>query len=95
MCCFFSSLLLFGPRLAILVGWLLPWGQLKILSAFDNRVIPLIGFIFFPWTTIMYVIVFPVSLFDWVWVGLAFAADLAGYAGGARSRNQVPGYHGS
>lgn len=95
MCCFFSSLLLLGPRLAILVGWLFPRGRLKIMFAFNSWIIPLIGWIFLPWTTLMYVIVFPVWGFDWIWIGMALLADLAGYAGGARSRNQVPGYTGS
>jgi len=44
----------------------------------------LLGSIFLPWTTLMYVIVAPMGVigFDWLWLGLAFIADLASYGGG-------------
>ena len=95
MCCFFTSLLFFGPRLAFLVYWLFPVGRLKIFTAFNTWIWPLLGLIFLPWTVLMYVIVFPVvGWFDWIFLGLALAADIAGYAGGFRQRGQVPGYTG-
>lgn len=92
MCCFFSALLFFGPRLAFLVYWLIPAGRLKIFVAFDTWIWPLLGLIFLPWTTLAYVIFFPIIGFDWLWVGLALLADIAGYAGGARNRRSIPGY---
>lgn len=94
MCCFFSTLLFFGPRLGFFVYWLFPAGRVRIFLAFNTWIWPLLGLIFLPWTTLMYVIVFPVIGIDWLWIGLAFAADLAGYLGGFRSRQQVPGYTG-
>jgi hypothetical protein len=84
----------FGPRLAFLVYWLIPAGQLRINLAFDTWIWPLLGLLLLPWTTLMYVIVFPVNEFDWVWVALAFIADLASYGGGAYNRRSVPGYYG-
>jgi hypothetical protein len=30
--------------------------------------------------------------FDWVWVGLAVAADIASYSANAYKRKSVPGY---
>ena len=95
MCCFFTTLLFFGPRLAFLIYWLLPFGRIKIFAAFNTWIWPLLGLIFLPWTTLMYVIIWtPGGLvaFDWVWLGLALAADIAGYVGGARNRQRVPGY---
>lgn len=82
MCCFFTALVLFGPRLAILVWWLV--NQARWTLAFDTWIWPLLGFIFAPWTTIMYMIVFPggVTGFDWIWLGLGILADLGSYAGG-------------
>lgn len=94
MCCFFASLLFFGPRLAFLVYWLFPAGQVKINLAFNTFFWPLLGLIFVPWTTLMYVIIFPIVSWDWLWLGLALLADIAGYAGGAYNRKQVPGYTG-
>jgi hypothetical protein len=94
MCCFFTSLLLFGPRLAFLIYWLIPIGRVRIFLAFDTWIWPLLGLIFLPWTILTYVLVFPVFGFDWLFLGLAFAADMAGYFGGFSSRRQVPGYRG-
>lgn len=92
MCCFFTSLVLFGPRLAILVWWLV--NQARWELAFDSFIWPLLGFIFAPWTTIMYVLVFPggVTGFDWVWIGLGVLADLGSYVGGGYgNRDRIPG----
>jgi hypothetical protein len=91
--CLFLSLLLFGPRIAILFWWLIEpvlWG-----ATFDTFIIPLLGFLFLPWTTLMYVLVAPLGLegLDWLWIALALAADVASYAGGAiGGRGRVPGY---
>lgn len=94
MCCFFASLFFFGPRLAFLVYWLFPAGQLKVNVAFNTFIWPLLGLIFLPWTTLMYVLVFPINSFDWLWLGLALLADIAGYVGGGYNRKKVPGYTG-
>jgi hypothetical protein len=64
-------------------------------ATFDTFLLPLLGFLFVPWTTLMYVIVFPGGIegFDWFWIGLALLADVASYAGGAYGgRGRVPGY---
>ncbi len=89
MCCFFASLFFFGPRLAFLVFWLIPYGRLKIATSFNTFIWPLLGLIFLPWTTLAYTIVYgPGGLtgFDWVWLAIAFLADLAGYSGAASRR---------
>lgn len=82
MCCVFTVLLFFGPRLAILVWWL--FDRLRFERAFDGFILALLGFIFLPWTTLMYLIIFPggVTGFDWIWLGLALLADIFSYAGG-------------
>lgn len=56
---------------------------------------PVLGIIFLPWTTIMFVLVSPLGVtgWDWLWLGLALAADIAWYAGGA-GRKQIPSYQG-
>jgi len=91
MCCFFASLLFVGPRLAFLVYWLLPFGRLKVYAAFNGWIIPLLGFIFLPWTILAYVIVFPVfGIFDFIIVGLGLMLDIMGYVGAYRNRQSVP-----
>ena len=83
MCCMFTALVLLGPRAGILIWWLVD--QARWALAFDTFVVPLLGFLFFPLTTLMYVAVFPggVDGFDYVWMGLAIVLDLSSYAGGA------------
>jgi hypothetical protein len=95
MCCFFTVLLFLGPRAGILIWWLID--RVRWELAFDNFIIPLLGFIFLPWTTLMYVIIFPggVTGFDWIWLGLGVLADIGMYAGGGYgNRNKAPGYSG-
>jgi hypothetical protein len=83
MCCVLAFLLLLGPRAAIVFWWLIEpqrWGL-----AFETIVWPVIGFVFVPWTTLMYVLVIPggVDGLDWLWLGLAFLIDLFSWSGGA------------
>ncbi|MFN2195349.1 MAG: hypothetical protein ACK2UW_04415, partial [Anaerolineales bacterium] len=86
MCCFFASLVFFGPRLAFLVYWLFPAGQVRINLVFNTFIWPLLGLIFLPWTTLMYVLIFPIAGFDWLWLGIALLLDIASYGGGAYNR---------
>ena len=92
MCCFFTALVLFGPRLAILVWWLI--NPVYINSAFNNWILPILGIIFLPWTLLMYLIVFPGGVvgFDWLIVGLGLFADIASYAGGGYGNRSRIGY---
>ena len=95
MCCFFMVLMFLGPRFAFLVVWLTRQGQALINMAFDTFIIPLLGLIFLPWTTLMITFVSGANGlvgFDWVWVGLAVAADIASYSASAYKRKTVPGY---
>ena len=94
MCCLLATLSLFGPRLAFLVYWLIPYGQLKITAAFNGWLVPLLGLIFLPWTTFVYTMVFPVFGFDWFWLGIAFLADLAAFAASAARRKDASFYRG-
>ena len=93
MCCFFTTLLFLGPRSAILIWWLVDTARWE--AAFSSFLWPLLGFIFVPWTTLMYVLVERggVTGFDWVWMGLAVLTDISMYAGGGYgNRDRVPGY---
>lgn len=92
MCCFFAALAFFGPRLAILIWWLVSPARFDL--AFDSFLIALLGFIFLPWTTIFYLIVFPGGIvgFDWLWLGIGVLFDISSYAGSTRQRRDVPYY---
>ena len=93
MCCFVTTLMLLGPRAAILIWWLIR--PLYYQVVFSTWIWPLIGLIFLPWMTLMYLIVAPGGIigFDWIWLGLGFLADLGTYAGGGYgNRERIPGY---
>jgi len=94
MCCFFTALVFFGPRLGFLVYWLI--APLKVSTALETFnlewLVGILGLIFAPWTLLMYVIVFPLTGFDWIWLGLGIAADIFSYVGAYHKRQQVPGY---
>jgi hypothetical protein len=87
-------LVFLGPRAGILIWWLI--NPVRWELAFNSFIWPFLGFIFLPWTTLMYVIVAPVggvTGFDWVWMGLAVLSDISMYAGGGfGNRKRVPGY---
>ncbi len=94
MCCIFALLAVMFPRLALLFLWLFtPLVTRAFHSAF---LIPLLGIIFLPFTTLMYVLVwvapFGVVGLAWFWVVLGFLIDLGSYAsGGYSNRRRVPG----
>ena len=92
MCCLLAALSMFGPRMAFLVYWLIPYGQVRIMAAFNGWVVPLLGLIFMPWTTFVYSMVFPVFGFDWFWMALAIVADLGAYGASAARRKDVNRY---
>jgi hypothetical protein len=95
MCCFFTTLFLFGPRLAILVWWIINPARFDLL--FNSVIWPILGIVFLPWTTLMYLIVgHPISGIDgldWLWLGLGLLFDISTHLGGGFSnRNRLPGY---
>jgi len=77
-----------GPRAGILIWWLLD--QTRWERAFDSFFWAFLGFIFLPWTTLMYVAVGLGGLrgFDWVWMAIAVMFDLGAYSGGAYSNRE-------
>ena len=101
MCCAFLILALLGPRIFGPIWWLIQPGRWE--AAFRNIfsgdlwwIWAVLGIVFLPWTTIMFVIVAPGGVvgFDWVWLGLMLVVDIASYSGGI-GRKRIPGYEGS
>ena len=70
-------------------------------AAFGSFILPCLGFLFLPFTTLMYVFLIQgvgsIQGLDWVWLFLAVILDLASIgAAGAANRNRIPaGYPGS
>jgi hypothetical protein len=50
------------------------------------------GFVLLPWSTLMYLTVYPGGIFgfEWVLIGLGIFADMAGYFGGYKNKNRMP-----
>ncbi len=89
MCCLAAVVLFLGPRAGVLLWWL--FARARWDSAFDSIVIPILGLIFLPWTTLAYVLVFPggLSALDWILVIVAILVDLGSYGGGYRNREKM------
>jgi hypothetical protein len=91
--CLFFILVFGGPRLGILFWWLLEPSRWS--AAFDTWVVPALGFVFLPWTTLMFVGVAPfgnVEGWDWGWLALAFIGDVLTITTGGWSNRQRIGY---
>jgi hypothetical protein len=83
----------FVPRLVFILMWII--GP-RVNAAFDSFIVPLLGVIFLPYTTIMYVLVWnPVTGiygWDWLWLGLGLWLDIMKWGRIAENRKNVPGY---
>jgi hypothetical protein len=94
VCCLFAVAALIGPRALYLVYWLVDpasWGR-----AFDNFLVPFLGFVFLPWTTIFYVFVFPfgIDTADWLLLFLGLLLDITSLSGGLfGNRDQMQRYY--
>jgi len=81
------------PRMALLIVWLAR--PRMVDAAFDTWVWPLLGILFLPFATLMYVILWQsggINGGDWFWVALAGLLDLGHLGAGYTQRRQVPGY---
>ena len=88
MPCLVALLALISPRLALFGVWLFS----DLLDrAYDDWIVPVVGFFLLPWTTLAYAVMWStgtneVTGFEWFVVALAFLADLGSYAGSGRRR---------
>jgi hypothetical protein len=78
--------LIFGPRLVMVVWWLLDMARWA--TTFDTPLLPILGFVLAPWTTIVYVLVAPEGLagIDLLCVAIAVLFDLGSLGGGEARR---------
>ena len=87
MGCVIALVAMGSPRLAFLLAWLLTE---RVTIAFENNVVPILGFIFLPWTILMWTLAYTpihgVTGIGWLVVGLAFLADIGSYFSGLGAR---------
>jgi len=85
--CLFALFAGLFPRIALIAIWLF---TNDVDRAFDTWLWPLLGVIFLPLTTLVYVIawspVVGVDGIEWFWVALAFLLDVGAIGGSARAR---------
>ena len=87
--CLVLLLMAMGPRVYLLGVWLL---TPRVHQAFDSIAIPVLGIIFLPWTTLIYVLVWEpsgVPEIGWLFVIFGFVFDVGSYLGSFRQRRTV------
>jgi hypothetical protein len=91
--CLLAFAAAFAPRVVLLFMWIV--GP-RVNAAFDNWIIPLLGIIVAPYTTIMYVLVWSpvtgVNGWDWIWIALGVMLDIMKWGQVVDKRKSVPGY---
>jgi hypothetical protein len=86
-------------RIMLLMVWFAR--PVMMNAAFSTFILPCLGFLFVPFTTLVYVFLIQgvgrIQGLDWLWLILAFIMDIASIgAAGAANRNRIPaGYPGS
>ncbi|HET7758945.1 MAG TPA: hypothetical protein VFK62_03405 [Gaiellaceae bacterium] len=91
MGCLVVLIALFSPRLALALTWIFtPW----VDRAFGPIIWPILGIIFLPLTTLLYVILWNtggrgVSGWEWIVVILAVFGDVAAHSVSAARRREV------
>ncbi len=85
----------FAPRVMLVLAWVFSdrwayvWG--------GDWIVPLLGVVFLPFTTIMFMLVWKpsgVEGWDWMWVILGLILDLMHWGQVIQNRRYVPGYPG-
>ena len=93
--CMLAFAISLAPRLVLLLAWIFSerwdvvWG--------GNWFWPLMGIIFLPYTTVMYILAWgPAGIqgWDWMWIILGLMLDIMKWAQIAANRKGIPGYPG-
>jgi hypothetical protein len=83
--CLIVLVALFSSRFALVLMWLFTD---RLSDAFDSTIGPVFGFIFIPWTTLMYALLWgshhTVEGFEWFLVAFAFLLDVGSWVGSAQ-----------
>jgi hypothetical protein len=88
MACLLAIFTGFFPRLGLLIVWIF---TNEVDQAYDTFILPLLGLIFLPLTTLVYALFYTpiggVEGIEWFWVVLAFLLDIGALGAGARARS--------
>jgi hypothetical protein len=93
MGCLFAIFSGMFPRLALFILWIAR--PVRIDAAFHTFLLPLLGIIFLPFATLIYVLLYTpgrgLTGWEWFWVGIAVLFDLGHWGAAASQRKQIPG----
>ncbi len=90
-CCLLSLAAFLSPRFVILFEWIFTD---RLTFAFDSWWMGFAGFLFLPWTTVMFSLAYApafdegVSGIGYLFVAFGLVLDIASYAGGGRTAQQ-------
>jgi hypothetical protein len=84
-----------SPRLALVLVWIF---TNFVDRAYDSFIVPFLGLLVLPWTTLIYSLAYAprvgVTGWGWFFVILGVLADLSSYGENARrNRERVPGWN--
>jgi len=96
MGCLFALFAGIFPRLGLFIVWIAR--PALVNAAFDTWIVPLLGIVFLPFATLIYVILYTpgigLSAWGWFWVVFAAVLDVGHWVASATQRRQIPGYRG-
>ncbi|MDR3572436.1 MAG: hypothetical protein P4L50_01125 [Anaerolineaceae bacterium] len=100
MCCLASIFLVFGSRLIVLIWWLLDKTRFQL--GFQTSSLPfnlgipawiwtLAGGLFLPWTTLVYIVIYPGGITgnNWLFLGVGLIIDLISHGSGLLHKHHV------
>lgn len=91
--CLLALLAGVAPRLVLILSWIFSDRWDRVWEG--ALLLPLLGIIFLPYTTVMYMLVWSpagISGFDWIWLGLGVLLDVMKWGMIGNNRRGVPGY---
>src|SRR3954451_10891553 len=92
MGCLFAIFAGLFPRLGVFIIWIAR--PALVDAAFSTFIWPLLGIIFLPFTTLIYIVVYTPGVgligWDWFWVFLALLFDIGQWVTSYSQRDQIP-----
>jgi hypothetical protein len=93
MGCLLVLMSAFAPRLVVVLVWIARPSYVD--AVFDTWILPLLGLIFLPFTTLMWLILDSPPLgvhdWDWLWIAIAVVLDLGHYGSTYAQRGRMSG----
>jgi hypothetical protein len=91
--CLLAFAAAFAPRVVLILAWIFS-ARWDVVWRGD-WLVPLLGIVFLPYTTIMYLLVYtPTGIqgWEWMWIGLGVLLDIMKWSQIANNRKGIPGY---